>query len=89
MALDHLRSGQFADATKILRQVIACAPDEPNALHLCGVAAYQSGDDAAAVAWFEKAIAVCPQSAEYRNNHGLALHRLGNLAACRTLESRW
>ena len=80
MALDQLRRGRFADATKILREVIACEPDEPNALHLCGVAAYQSGDDDAAVEWFGKAVAVCPQSAEFRNNHGLALHRLGRLA---------
>ena len=79
MALEHLRSERFADATEILRQVIACAPDDPNALHLRGVAAYQAGKDAEAVEWFTKAVAVCPDSAEFRNNRGLALHRSGKV----------
>jgi predicted O-linked N-acetylglucosamine transferase (SPINDLY family) len=52
-------------------------PDHPDSLHLLGVIALQSGNTEAALALVERAVALRPDGAVYRNNLGQVLERLG------------
>ena len=73
-------AGEFATAEPLLTRALALDPDgatAPFALHRLGAIAQQRGDDAAAVAWFERAIARVPDFAAAVNDLGVSLHRLG------------
>ena len=49
-------AGRLADAGHVYRQVLAIAPDHPEALHMMGVLLLQMGQPAQAVVWIERAI---------------------------------
>ena len=61
-------AGRFDDARTIYQQVLAQAPDHPDALHLLGVLAAQQGDPAQAHALIWRAIAANPGEAMFHNN---------------------
>ena len=61
-------AGRFDDAKTIYQQVLAQAPDHPDALHLLGVLAAQQGDHAQAHALIWRAIATNPEEAMFHNN---------------------
>jgi hypothetical protein len=43
MALGHHQAGRWAEADALYRQILAAEPDNPDALHLRGVLAHQTG----------------------------------------------
>ncbi|HKM52890.1 MAG TPA: tetratricopeptide repeat protein [Isosphaeraceae bacterium] len=73
LALQHHRSGRLAEAKRIYVQILAQAPDDPDALQLLGLIAHDEGRHSEAVELIGRAVALNPVVAEYRNNLGVAL----------------
>jgi len=67
-ATQQLRTQQLDPATATLQQVLQRAPDQPAALQLLGVAAFQSGRGNEAVRLLERAVAVAPDYLEAHYN---------------------
>ena len=67
------RAGDLDAAEPLYRRVLEAVPDEPNALHLLGVIAYQRGDAQAAVGLISKALEALPEAPEVHSNLGNAL----------------
>jgi tetratricopeptide (TPR) repeat protein len=67
-ATQQLRTQQLDPATATLHQVLQRAPDQPAALQLLGVAAFQSGRGNEAVRLLERAVAVAPDYLEAHYN---------------------
>lgn len=78
-AIRHHRSGRLKQAASLYRQILHLAPEQPDALHLLGLVAHQSGDHAAAVRSLGKAVKSSPTKALYRFNLGVALAASGHL----------
>jgi predicted TPR repeat methyltransferase len=72
-AIEHHRAGRLAQAEPIYRQILALSPAHPEALHLLGMIAHQTGHADAAIAFINQAIAVKPNFAEAYCNLG-AVH---------------
>ena len=79
-ALRHHQAGQFVEAERIYRQILAIDPRHPDGLHLLGMVAYQTGRDAVAVELIRRAIAIKPDAASYHSNLGNVLQSQGKLA---------
>jgi predicted O-linked N-acetylglucosamine transferase (SPINDLY family) len=78
--LDHHRAGRLADAGACYREALAAAPDDPEANHLAGVLAFQSGHIEDAARHFARAAENDGSVAKYHGNFGaalLALRRYG------------
>lgn len=78
-ALQYHQSGRLAEAEALYRKLHELQPDNPQVLHLLGLAAYQRGDFAAAVAEIGKAIRLQPSVADYHNNLAVALRAQGQV----------
>jgi predicted O-linked N-acetylglucosamine transferase (SPINDLY family) len=76
-AVQYHQMGRLAEAEVLYRQLLAVQPDNAQVLHLLGLAAYQRGDAAAAVAEIGKAVAANPNQPDYFSNLGLALRANG------------
>jgi thioredoxin-like negative regulator of GroEL len=72
--------GQFSEAEQIYLQALAIDPHHPDALHLLGMIAFQTGRDVAAVDLIRKAIAIKGDAASYHSNLGNVLQSQGKLA---------
>lgn len=70
------RSGALDVAETKYRSVLDRTPEHPDALHLLGTVLHQRGDNRGARPLIEKAIAVNPDAASYRNSYGLVLRAL-------------
>jgi predicted O-linked N-acetylglucosamine transferase (SPINDLY family) len=84
-ALQHHQAGRLNAAEHIYRQILAVAPNQPDALHLLGLVAHQSGQQDAAIDYLGRAVAVHPSSAIYHNSLGEAYRAAGRspqAAAC-------
>ncbi|MBT7943119.1 MAG: tetratricopeptide repeat protein [Alphaproteobacteria bacterium] len=79
LGVQHQNAGDLAKAEHLYRQVLETTPDEPTALHLLGVLAFQTGRGEKATQLFTRAIAVQPDNAETHSNLGVALQRMGKL----------
>jgi len=66
--MQQLRAGQTGAATATLQQVLERAPDQPAALQLLGVAAFQSGRGDEAVHLMQRAIVAAPGYADAHYN---------------------
>ena len=77
--LAHQQAGRLLEAEACYQQALAAEPDHPDALHLLGVVAYQSGRHDLAVALIRQAIKRNGQSPYYWFNLALALKCLGRL----------
>lgn len=86
-ASEQHRAGQLDIAEALYRKVLEVAPDDPDALHLLGVIAYQRGDAQQAVALISRALRLTPHAAEAHANLGNAYQALGQAevaaASCR------
>jgi protein O-GlcNAc transferase len=78
-ALKHFRSGQYAEAENICRQVLGQVPDQPDALHLLGLIALRAKQVDAALELFTRAVGINPMMADFQGNHGLALALKGRI----------
>jgi tetratricopeptide (TPR) repeat protein len=77
IAMRHHRDGQLAIAEDIYRKVLAQSPNHPDALHLLGLIAADSGKTEAGIELIRRAIVIKPSDAEYHSNLGNALGKLG------------
>ncbi len=72
-------------AEQIYRQILAVEPNQPDALHLLGVIAFQAGKHEVAVEYIERAIGLQGNAAFYHHNLGeayRALHRISEAVVC-------
>jgi Flp pilus assembly protein TadD len=78
--LRHHQAGQFAEAERIYQRVLTINPHHPDALHLLGMIAYQTGRNEAAAEFIRSAIAIKADAASYHSNLGNVLQSQGKLA---------
>ncbi len=73
LAMHHHRAGHVAEAERLYRQLLQVEPNNPDIVHLLGVAAssQQRYDEAREL--MERAIALDPRVARYHNNYGTML----------------
>ncbi len=83
-AVEHHQAGRLAEADRQYRQVLKIVPDQPDALHLCGLVACQQGRFRDAVPLIEKAISLNPDVAEFHVHLGNAYKELDEPAAAQT-----
>jgi tetratricopeptide (TPR) repeat protein len=77
-AIKAAESGDFAEAKRICAGLIEADPNDAEALHLYGVAAYQSGlDPEAALGLIDRAIAANPDNSRFYNSRGALQYALG------------
>jgi len=79
LAVQHHTAGRLSEAEQLYQQILQAHPNQPNALHLLGVIAYQVGKNDIAVELITKALAIQPNYAEAQVNLGNALKSLGKL----------
>lgn len=80
MARDLLQWGDFANAAGICARILKTAPDQPQALHLLGIAAFQQGRPAEAVQFLRRSVRADPHFAVASNDLGNMLAQQGMLA---------
>jgi tetratricopeptide (TPR) repeat protein len=78
-AVRHMREGQLPQAEQMCRQVLRQEPENPDALHLLGLIAHQTGHREAAAGLLGQAAALRPQWHEVHRNLGLVLASIGRL----------
>src|SRR5271154_5873007 len=78
-AIQHHQSNRLADAEQIYRQILAETPSDPEALHLLGVLAGQTGRAALGADLIRRAIAASPNQPIYHCNLGLLLFNSGQI----------
>jgi protein O-GlcNAc transferase len=76
-ALGLVEQRKFAEAQPLLLPLAAAFPNHAGTLHLLGVIAAESRQDAAAAEWFLKATQAKADFAESWGNLGVVRHRLG------------
>lgn len=80
-AIDHHRAGRLAEAEALYAQVLESDPEEPDALHLLGLAHRAQGRVDAAIGLMERAVRRRPGIALYHANLGAALRAKGDVPA--------
>jgi predicted O-linked N-acetylglucosamine transferase (SPINDLY family) len=80
-ALEHYRAGRLTEAEALYQQILQIDLNQPDALHLSGVIALQTGRNDDAIELIGRAVANKPGFAEAHNNLGLALKSQGKLDA--------
>lgn len=74
----HLhQTGHLAQAEQLYLQLLAKQPNNPQILHMLGLAAYQRGDLDKAILEISRAIEANPRQADYYSNLGLVLRAAG------------
>ena len=80
VAIQHHEAGRLPQAEEIYRQILHTDPDNPEALHLLGLAAFpRSASTTTPSCPIGKAIASNPRAPAFHNNLGLALRAQGRL----------
>jgi predicted O-linked N-acetylglucosamine transferase (SPINDLY family) len=72
--LTHHRAGRFDEAQRVYREILQTDPRQPDALHLWGVLAHQTGRHEAALDLLQQAILAQPGQAAFHCDLGL-VHR--------------
>jgi protein O-GlcNAc transferase len=80
LAKMHLQAGRLPEAQQACREILAKNPQHPDALHLMGIIAMQSGDPGQAADWIRRAAAADPSRADFLSNLGLVLIEAGRPA---------
>ncbi len=73
------KQGNLAEAQKLYADILLKDPNHFDALHFCGVIAYQKGDLGGAESFYVKAISLKNSAAAIYVNYGLLLHVSGRL----------
>ncbi len=79
VAVEHHLAGRLAEAEKIYRRILEVYPEQPDALHLLGVLAFQVGQAAPALDLIRRALQAKPDFPEACNNLGNVLKGTGAL----------
>jgi predicted TPR repeat methyltransferase len=85
LAIQHHQAGRLRNAEAIYQQVLQIQPQNPDALHLLGLANHQMGKHDQAHTLIRKAISINPEAASFHNNLGevcRAMNRLDEAYAC-------
>lgn len=69
-AVAHHQAGRLGDAAQLYRKVAAAFPEQPDPLHLLGLALNKLGDGAGALREVERAVALMPGHPGYRFSQG-------------------
>ena len=77
-AMAQHQAGLLQEAEIIYREILAENPNNPDALHLLGLLAYQVGNNTVAIEYIEKAIGINPSVPDYYNNCGEAYRASAN-----------
>ncbi len=77
-------AGRLAEAGQVYQQVLAAAPLHAEALDIMGVLLLQMGQPAQSLAWFERAVGIRPNAADFHVHHAHALLTLGRAAEAAT-----
>ena len=67
-AADHLAAGRYAEALRICERILAARPDDPEALHLSGLARFREGDEDGAIDALTRSLELRPDSADVLAN---------------------
>ncbi|HVT87538.1 MAG TPA: tetratricopeptide repeat protein [Tepidisphaeraceae bacterium] len=76
-AIEQHQAGRVSEAQAIYEQVLAANPNHPDALHLLGVAMFQSKQPMRAIELIERAIAINPLVPDFHWNLGRVLATVG------------
>ncbi|MBT7942185.1 MAG: tetratricopeptide repeat protein, partial [Alphaproteobacteria bacterium] len=79
LGAQHHTAGDLPQAEVIYRQVLQADPEQPDALQLLGVIAFQTGNDEQAVDLLSRSLAIESGFANVHTNLGAALKRLGRI----------
>ena len=77
LAMEYHRSGRWAEAEAVCRQILVPDPRHAPALHLLGILAGEAGRPDVAIELIGRAIGIAPRVADYHNNLGESYRRLG------------
>jgi len=80
VAIEHHQAGRLLQAEAIYRRILQAAPNNPDALHLLGLIAHQTGKFETAVDLISRAIGIKPSGPMYYNL-GVSLQAQGKLDA--------
>ena len=73
LAKRHHSAGRLAEAQALYQSILANQPQNPDALHMLGVLAFQSGGPNDALELIRRAIRIDPARADFHSNLGLIL----------------
>ncbi|MDA1091409.1 MAG: tetratricopeptide repeat protein [Proteobacteria bacterium] len=76
---EMMRAGKLVEAEQVFRQILEIEPEEPDALHLLGLARFQTGHHEKAVQFIKRAITFGPPNHDYLNNLGQIYKMTGSL----------
>jgi len=79
IALEHHQAGRLTEAETLYGRILEAVPDQPDALHLHGVLAAQTGRLPLAAELIAKAVAARAGVADYHTNLGNVLRLLGRV----------
>jgi tetratricopeptide (TPR) repeat protein len=77
LAMRQHQAGQFADAERLYRAVLAITPKHEQSLYFLGLLALQLGHPQAAIDWIEKALALNARMPEWHYNLAFAYQSVG------------
>jgi len=78
-AVAHHQAGRLEQASRLYREILRIAPNQPDALHLLGLVAHQQGQHRRAVEWISRAVALNPNAPAFYSNLGAVYRVLGEL----------
>lgn len=84
LAVQHHQAGRLQPAELLYRQILAQQPNNPEALHLLGVIAFQFGKNDAALELIQKSLTLNPNQPQAHSNLGNVFRDQGNLPAAIT-----
>lgn len=87
--LDLLEAGRFAESRRLLERVVACHPDDGEALSFLGVACLEMGDGAAALSHLDRAAALEPDEPLHLWNVAAAAKACDQTCRCYTALERY
>src|SRR4026209_1549286 len=82
-AVHHHRAGRVRQAADLYQRIIANNARHPDAWHLLGLTAHQSGDQTTAIEYIKRAIEIADRQPSFYNSLGEAKRAAGELLEAR------
>src|SRR4051812_13287780 len=77
LAVRHHTAGQLPQAEMIYRQILGINPNHPDALHLLGMIAFQTGHVPVAADIVARSLALAPNVSHFHDNFGKIMQAMG------------